>query len=466
MKRTTIRTLALVLCTLMLIPAGTAAKGNKHKTDAGTDSVLPMSKVHEAFPAAKSCKKSNNGVYKVYGKNDKVMGALVVSTPFAAGIKGFAGPTPLLIAVGKDMHVKSVNMLPNAETPNFQQHVVETGLLKTWNGLTLKQAASKDVDAVTGATFTSTAVIRTMRNAASSAKVDMKEDKKEETGKADSVKLQAQKAAKAADSVAAASNAVNIDSAVATSGTDTSAVAAAETETAQPEVDDAIPTSVWIKNISTVVVALLGLVLYFRPSLGKKWRLPLAVLSVVVLGFWQKSMLSLSQFIAWMRQGIPVSMQWGLLVLAVLSIALPIFFGKKYYCVYVCPFGGLQEIVGKVNKHKLKISQRAARIGVYVRRAVLIALLLTIVVFTAFDFSLYEPLSAFNFITMPNLAPVVAMSIAIAAVVLSIIMPKPWCKFVCPLGQTLDLFMQPHQHKQGLQTNKGKQATTEEEQKE
>jgi Na+-translocating ferredoxin:NAD+ oxidoreductase RnfG subunit len=270
MKRTTIRTLALVLCTLMLIPAGTAAKGNKHKTDAGTDSVLPMSKVHEAFPAAKSCKKSNNGVYKVYGKNDKVMGALVVSTPFAAGIKGFAGPTPLLIAVGKDMHVKSVNMLPNAETPNFQQHVVETGLLKTWNGLTLKQAASKDVDAVTGATFTSTAVIRTMRNAASSAKVDMKEDKKEETGKADSVKLQAQKAAKAADSVAAASNAVNIDSAVATSGTDTSAVAAAETETAQPEVDDAIPTSVWIKNISTVVVALLGLVLYFRPSLGKK----------------------------------------------------------------------------------------------------------------------------------------------------------------------------------------------------
>ena len=90
------------------------------------------------------------------------MGTVLFSSPYSDNVKGFNGPTPLLIALDAENRIKNVVLLENQETPNFAQHVVEGGLYEAWNGLTPDEALNKDVDAVSGATYTSNGVKKSL----------------------------------------------------------------------------------------------------------------------------------------------------------------------------------------------------------------------------------------------------------------------------------------------------------------
>lgn len=84
------------------------------------------------------------------------------TTSLSQEVKGFNGPTPLLITVTKDK-VTNVEALDNSETPNFFQRMKDGGMLQRWNGMTVDEALSADVDVVAGATFSSRAVIENVR---------------------------------------------------------------------------------------------------------------------------------------------------------------------------------------------------------------------------------------------------------------------------------------------------------------
>lgn len=203
--------------------------------------------------------------------------------------------------------------------------------------------------------------------------------------------------------------------------------------------NDSLPASLWLKNILLVVITIFAMALFFVPRWAKTLRLPLLALSSTVLGFWQSSMLSVSQFLGWLHQGVPMQMQWGLFVVAVISIVLPLFTGKKFYCVYVCPFGGLQELAGHLNKkHKYNVPVNIVKVLLIVRKSIFLSIAITLL--AGLDMSIIgdiEPFSAFSF----SVAPLVASVIAILSVVLSVFISKPWCRFVCPLGQGLDMFI-------------------------
>ena len=86
---------------------------------------------------------------------------IVNTTKLGADVQGYNGPTPLNIYIKGDK-IENIEALPNDETPRFFE-MVKTGLLKKWNGMTVKQAASANVDAVTGATYSSNAVKENVR---------------------------------------------------------------------------------------------------------------------------------------------------------------------------------------------------------------------------------------------------------------------------------------------------------------
>ncbi|MBR4648310.1 MAG: FMN-binding protein [Bacteroidales bacterium] len=86
---------------------------------------------------------------------------IVNTTKLGANVQGYNGPTPLKIYIKEDK-IEKVEALPNDETPRFFE-MVKTGLLNKWNGMTVKQAASAKVDAVTGATYSSNAVKENVR---------------------------------------------------------------------------------------------------------------------------------------------------------------------------------------------------------------------------------------------------------------------------------------------------------------
>lgn len=86
---------------------------------------------------------------------------IVNTTKLGTNVQGFNGPTPLKIYINGDK-IEKIEALPNDETPRFFE-MVKTGLLNKWNGMTVKQAVSSNVDAVTGATYSSNAVKENVR---------------------------------------------------------------------------------------------------------------------------------------------------------------------------------------------------------------------------------------------------------------------------------------------------------------
>ena len=117
-----------------------------------------------AFPTVKSVK-ANKKWTEVRDADNKLLGYAVYSKPASDSIRGYAGETPVLIALDAKQVITGVYLLPNSETPKFIQHVAASGFFGNWNGLTVKQAKKQKVDTVSGATFTSRAVALSVKAA-------------------------------------------------------------------------------------------------------------------------------------------------------------------------------------------------------------------------------------------------------------------------------------------------------------
>jgi len=86
---------------------------------------------------------------------------VINTTTLADDVEGYAAPTPLKIYIKKDK-VEKVEPLKNLETPKYFA-LIKRDLLNKWNGLTAKKAVTQEVDIITGATYTSEAVIENVR---------------------------------------------------------------------------------------------------------------------------------------------------------------------------------------------------------------------------------------------------------------------------------------------------------------
>ena len=123
---------------------------------------LPVADIKPYFANAVKTKAIDTAFYEVKDAQGQKLGTVLFSSPYSDNIKGFNGPTPLLITLDANGHIKNVVLLENEETPHFARHVAEAGLYEAWNGLTVEEALNKEVDAVTGATYTSNGVKKSL----------------------------------------------------------------------------------------------------------------------------------------------------------------------------------------------------------------------------------------------------------------------------------------------------------------
>ena len=86
---------------------------------------------------------------------------VVNTTELSKSVEGYNGPTPLKIYIKKNK-VERIEFLKSQETPKYYAKV-KKALADKWNGLKVKEAQSQQVDAVTGATFSSEAVIKNVQ---------------------------------------------------------------------------------------------------------------------------------------------------------------------------------------------------------------------------------------------------------------------------------------------------------------
>ena len=124
---------------------------------------LPVSEIQPYFSDAAKTKAIDTAYYVVKDAKGNKLGTVLFSSPYSDRVYGFNGPTPLLIALDADGRIKNIVLLENRETPNFAKRVVDGGLYEAWSGLTVDEALGKDVDAISGATFTSVSVMESLK---------------------------------------------------------------------------------------------------------------------------------------------------------------------------------------------------------------------------------------------------------------------------------------------------------------
>ncbi|MDY3619797.1 MAG: 4Fe-4S binding protein [Prevotella sp.] len=317
-------------------------------------------------------------------------GAFVVNTkPLAKDVQGYGGPVPLKIHI-KDGRVAAVEAEPNAESPDFFNRAKE--LLNHWQGKSVDEALAEEVDAVSGATFSSRAIIANMQRGLAYAK---QHGQWGEDGSVGALETSAPPIV----------------------GSEDGSVGALETG---------------VSPIVALVVVLLGAVV---PLFYNNRRLHLVQLAVnvVVLGLWTGTFVSYTLFLRIFAGGVSLSAIGALaapLLMLIVALIYPLAGRSGHYCANVCPFGSAQELAGKLSRRKLRITPRILKLLSVLRNllwGVLMALLLTGTCTAWID---YELFTAFLY----SSASVWVIVLAALFLVLSVWVPRPYCRFVCPTG--------------------------------
>lgn len=143
---------------------------------------LPVSEIQEYFTEAATTQAIDTAFYEVKDASGNLLGTVLFSSPFADNVKGYNGTTPLLIALDAESRITNVVLQTNHETPRYAQMVVNGGLYDSWNGLTVEDALDKQVDAVTGATFTSNGVKNSLKVRLEAYQRQLTKDRSEQKG--------------------------------------------------------------------------------------------------------------------------------------------------------------------------------------------------------------------------------------------------------------------------------------------
>ena len=102
-------------------------------------------------PAQDVMRKEKDGTY------------VVNTTTLARDVEGYNGPTPVEVYIKKNKIVK-VEPLKTMDGPKYVAKV-KKDMLPRYEGMNVKKGTVEDVDAVTGATFTSQAMQENVRRA-------------------------------------------------------------------------------------------------------------------------------------------------------------------------------------------------------------------------------------------------------------------------------------------------------------
>lgn len=323
--------------------------------------------------------------YDVFNDDNQKEFYVLLTSPYCDEIRAWGGRLPFAIIVDNDDKIKQLYLLRHSETPSWIEGLENIGFFETWNGMPISDARELEVDAISGSTLTSDAVIRSVKQRLS-VYCRVEEEQRSFS---------------------------NIN---------------------------------YLGIISVLIVLIISLLSFFRPKKAAKFRLLLLLLTVGVLGFWQAKMFSMANFTNWMLNGLDPYADFAILIMLILSIVLPLVTNKSFYCQYVCPYGSLQEIAGKIPVKKIKIGHRLAKILNMLKYILLLTILFVVIFKIEISLEDFEPFSAFRY----NFASYIVLSIAVLMLIVSVFNNKFWCKYLCPTGAVLSLL------RGKIKKNKGK----------
>lgn len=339
-----------------------------------------LKQIQKTMPAAASIEEANY-ISKwplIFDSTGVQTGKYLLTSPYCDDIKGYGGNIPLAIVADNNEQIIGLGILPNRETPAWIDGLENIKFFDSWNGMTITEAADLQVDAVTGATFTTVAVRDILKKRAGIFSGVMKYEKAEQKM---SVK--------------------------------------------------------WIEDkLSPVLYFILfaSLTAIFIKKLNK-FRIYFQISSIIFFGIISGKFISIYFLENLSVNGLPFLTSFVTVFLLGFSVLIPLIFNKHFYCYYICPFGGVQTLLGKIPVRKVHVKAETIKMLRAVRLMIFITLLISIITAFKIDLTLVEPFTIFIFSSAS------AITIAAGSVIFlaSVFIKSPWCLYFCPTGQFFDL---------------------------
>jgi len=287
----------------------------------------------------------------------------------------YGGPLQVAVVVNSDKIIERVALVQSVDTTTYIKRVLSDGILDAFLGAGDSQLPQ--VDAVSGATLSSVAMIKGVEKAVSYIHgADVSEERRQ------------------------------------------------------------LSAGEWGKAGFTVLLFMMALFISSRFFRWKKSYARLGVLAVatVVLGFMygaQPSLVSLVQLLS----GLWTKGLASYTALICLTMAAVVFFAtkKNLYCAMICPFGGIQEGLGRITKCS---PPKKAEWMKWTARGLALVALCAALYFRNPSTSQYAPFGmAFSFI-----GSAVVFALMVLVVVASLVVKRPWCTLLCPAGPVFDYF--------------------------
>lgn len=307
---------------------------------------LDLKTISEMFPKANNWIETSENVFLIFSGNDTAGKGILVTENY-----GYGGRVPIFIGLKGDTII-NIQLLDNNETTEFIKYIKEDKLLAHWEGREISKVSTEEVDAVSGATESSNAIIQGMRQgAAQYLNEDQGRLKKSFSDNA--------------------------------------------------------------KDLLFLLVILSSLLMAYVKSL-KKYRWIYLIIVFLVIGIYTGKVLSIKLLYGWLSKGIAWETNWQSTILLLLALSMPLIKRPKFYCNYLCPMGAIQELINKISpakKRNIKLKRRPISLS-----EIYLALILTsLVLGFTIELSYLEPFMVFIYKVAGTTLFIFASVIAIMA---------------------------------------------------
>ena len=320
-------------------------------------------------------------------ENSNALGVVGFSTDLAPGVEGFGGSVPVVVALDAEGRILNVVVGEHEETPAYFSKVERAGLLKKLIGKRYSDPIEigRDVDAVTGATESSRAIV-------------------------DGVRLTARRFAE---------------------------VLGGKASKVPPEG----ASTRWFDPWYLVFILLVGVSVLGELRRVKWLRYVVLAAAFLCLGVWRADFFSVHHLSQISLSATPVfvnNILWYVVPVAALGLAL---FMGRVYCAWLCPFGALSELLGRLCRSPIQIDLTWDRRLRRIKYIVLPAVLFGVALFGHIGLLRVEPFVdtfTLGFLFEGTTAGIV-LRVGWLVVVFAgcALIFRGFCRYVCPAGAAM-----------------------------
>ena len=307
-------------------------------------------------------------------ENGATIGCITTGT-----FNGFGGPLKVAVAVDPEGVIENIVVVEHRESPSWYDRVMESELLIALKGKSYQDPIQlgKDMDGITGATYTTRAITNATKEATLEAAKDI----------------------------------LNHDV--------RPYVVQKRIKTGVPEI--ALTSLLIIATICVFKVPK-------RHQKTTKWIL--MILSASLIGFTFNHPLTLvdvNKLIMGYWPDVYNQLYWYLLIFGIIVIFITT--GKNTYCKYVCPFGAVQECIGAITSAQTTVSRQYNRLFNWTRRIVVLLAIMIALIYRNPGMSSYEVYGTIFNLLGTNFE----LFFLFFVLGFALFIKRPWCNYLCPI---------------------------------